>query len=70
MEMCFHSNRHPSPIKHAFINLYSKYQSFTFICLPNMNSPIFPSLDDIYCTFEGMKQHRGRRPRSTQIERQ
>ena len=50
MEMCFHGNQHPSSIKHPFISLYSKYQFFMFICLPNMNSPVFPSLDDIYCS--------------------
>ena len=49
MEMCFHSNQHPSSIKHPFISLYSKYQSFIFTCFPDMNSPIFPILDDIYC---------------------
>ena len=48
--MCFHSNQHPWAIQHPFISLYSKYQSFKFICLPVMNSPVFPSLDDIYCT--------------------
>ena len=47
--MCFHGNQHPSSIKHPFINIYSKYQSFMFICLLNMTSPVFPSLDDIYC---------------------
>ena len=50
IKMCFHSNQHPSSIKHPFISLYSKYRSLRFICLPIMNSPIFPSLDDIYCT--------------------
>ena len=50
MEMCFHSNQHPWAIKHPFISLYFKHQSIKFICLPVMNSPIFPSLDDIYCT--------------------
>ena len=50
MEMCFHSNQHPSSIKHPFISLYFKYQSFIFSCFPDMNSPVFPSLDDIYCT--------------------
>ena len=49
--MCFHGNQHPSSIKHPFISLYSKYHPFIFICLLNMNSPVFPSLDDIYCTF-------------------
>ena len=48
--MCFHGNRHPSSIKHPLINLYTKYQSLRFICFPIMNSPVFPSLDDIYCT--------------------
>ena len=36
-------------LKHPFISLYSKYQSLKHICLPVVNSPIFPSLDDIYC---------------------
>ena len=49
--MCFHGNQHPWAIKHPFISLYSKYQSFKYICLPVRNSPIFPSLDDIHCTF-------------------
>ena len=48
--MCFHGNQHPWAIKHLFVSLYSKYQSFKFISLPVMNSPVFPSLDDIYCT--------------------
>ena len=47
--MCFHGNQHPWAIKHFFINLYSKYHSLNFICLPAMNSPVFPSLDDIFC---------------------
>ena len=51
MEMCFHSNQHPWAIKHRFISLYFKYQSLRLICLPVMNSPVFPSLDDIYCRF-------------------
>ena len=61
MEMCFHGNQHPWAIKHPFISLYFKYQSIRFICLnfkyqplkyiflPVMNSPVFLSLDDIYC---------------------
>ena len=49
MEMCFHGNQHPWAIKHPFISLYSKYHAPNFICLPVMNSPVFPSLDDIYC---------------------
>ena len=49
IEMCFHSNQHPQAIKHTFISLYSKYQSLRFICLPVMNSPVFPSLDHIFC---------------------
>ena len=49
--MCFHGNQHPSSIKHRFISLYSKYHPSMFICLLNMNSPVFPSLDDIYCIF-------------------
>ena len=47
--MCFQGNQHPWAIKHCFISSYSKYQSLKFICLPIMNSPVFPSLDDIYC---------------------
>ena len=47
--MCFHGNQHPSSIKHLFISLYSKYQYLMFICLPNMNAPVFPRLDDIHC---------------------
>ena len=47
--MCFHGNQHPWAIKHPFISLHFKYQSLRFICLPVMNSPVFPSLDDIYC---------------------
>ena len=46
--MCFHGNQHPWAIKHPFINLYFKYQSFKFICLPVMNPTVFPSLNDIY----------------------
>ena len=46
---CFHGNQHPSSIKHSFISLYSKYQSLKFICIPIMNSPVFLSLDNIYC---------------------
>ena len=48
-EMCFHVNQHPWPIKHPFINLYFKYYCLKFICLLVMTSPVFPSLDDIYC---------------------
>ena len=47
--MCFHDNQHPWAIKYLIISLYSQYQPPNFICLPVMNSPIFPSLDDIYC---------------------
>ena len=47
--MCFHGNQNPWAIKHPFISLYSKYHSLNFFCLPVMNSPVFPSLDDIYC---------------------
>ena len=47
--MYFHGNQHPWAIKHPFISLYSKYQSPKFICHPVMKSPVFPSLDDIYC---------------------
>ena len=54
--MCFHGNQHPWAIKHPFISLYSKYQSLKFICLPVVNSPAFPSLDDIYCTLSGESQ--------------
>ena len=49
IEMCFHGNQHPWAIMLPFISLYSKYQSLKFICLPVMISPVFPSLDDIYC---------------------
>ena len=49
MKMCFHGNQHPWAIKHPFISLYSKYHCLKFICLPVMNSPVFPSLDEIYC---------------------
>ena len=48
--MCFHSNQHPWAIKHPFKSLYFKYNSLSFICLPVMNSPRFPSLDNIYCS--------------------
>ena len=48
--MCFYDNRHPCAIKHLFIGLHFKYQSLRFICFPVMNSPVFPSLDNIYCT--------------------
>ena len=54
--MCFHGNQHPWAIKHPFISLYSKYQSLKFICLPVVNSPAFPSLDNIYCTLSGESQ--------------
>ena len=47
--MCFHGNQYPWAIKHSFISLYSKYQSLNFICLPEVNSLVFPSLDDIFC---------------------
>ena len=47
--MCFHGNQHPWATKHPFISLYSKYQSLKYICLPVMNFPVFPSLDDINC---------------------
>ena len=50
MVMCFHGNQYPRAIKHPFISLYLEYQSLNFICLPVMNSPVFPSLDDNYCT--------------------
>ena len=48
--MYLHGNQHPSSIKYPFISLYFKYHPFMFICFLNMNSPVFPSLDDIYCT--------------------
>ena len=48
--MCFHGNQHLWATKHPFISLYSKYQSFTFIHFSVMNSPVFPNLDDIYCS--------------------
>ena len=47
--MCFHSNQHPCAIKHLFISLHSKYQCFKCNYFPVMNSPVFLSLDDIYC---------------------
>ena len=50
--MCFHSNQYPWAIKNPFISLYSKYQSLKYNCLPLMNSPVFPSLDDIYCIYK------------------
>ena len=43
-------NQRPWAIKHLFIRLYSKYQSLDCIGLLLVNSPIFPSLDDIYCS--------------------
>ena len=49
--MCFNGNQHPWAIKHLFISLYSKYHSLNFIYFPVMNSPVFPSLDDIYCIY-------------------
>ena len=49
MELCFHGNQHLSSIKHHFISLCSKYQFFMYFCFPNMNSPIFQSLDNFYC---------------------
>ena len=73
--MCFHGNQHPWAIKYPFISLYSKYQSFKYICLPVMNSPVFPCLDDIYCTcsivhavnaFNGNKRVFGRHKKHTQ----
>ena len=50
IEMCFYGSQHPSSIKYPLNNLYSKYHPFMFICLLNINSPVFPSLDVIYCT--------------------
>ena len=50
IKMCFHGNRHPSSIKYPLISSYFKYYSLKIICFLIMNSPIFPSLDDIYCT--------------------
>ena len=58
MEMCFHGNQHPWATKPPFISLYSKYQSLRFICLPVMNSPVFPSLDDIYCMYPDLRDMR------------
>ena len=49
METCFYGNQHSWAIKHPFINLYSKYHCLKFICLPVMNSPVFPNLDNIFC---------------------
>ena len=49
IKTCFYSNQHPWAIKHSFISSHSKYQFLRFICLPVMNSPVFPSIDDIYC---------------------
>ena len=47
--MCFHGNRHPSSIKHLFISLYSKYQSFMFICLLIcMSTTAFKVLSHLY----------------------
>ena len=46
--MCFHGNQHPWATKHPSFSLYSKYQHPKYICLPIMNSPVFPSLDNIY----------------------
>ena len=54
--MCSHGNQHLSSIKHPFISLYYKYQPFIFIYLPAMNSPVFPSLHDIYCSFSQLKR--------------
>ena len=48
--MCFHNPQHPSSIKHLLIILYCKYHFFILNYLLIMNSPEFPSLDDIYCT--------------------
>ena len=64
--MCFHDNQHSYTIKHFFIGLHFKYQSLRFICFPVMNSPVFPSLDNIYCihtenAFIGNKRVFGRR---------
>ena len=28
-----------------------------FICFPDMNSPVIPSLDDIYCTIVSLSQY-------------
>ena len=49
--MSFHGNQYPWAIKHTFISLCFKYQSLNFICLPVINSPVFPSIDNIYCMF-------------------
>ena len=48
--MCFPINQHSLSMKHLFISLYFKYQSFMFTCFLSMNSPVYPSLDVIYCT--------------------
>ena len=55
--MHFHGNQLSWAIKHHFISLYFKYQSHKYICLPAMNSPIFPSLDDIYCSIFYLTQY-------------
>ena len=57
--MCFHGNQHPWAIKHPFTGQYSIYLSLKCICLPVVNSPIFPSLDDIYCTLVLFDAHVG-----------
>ena len=33
-------------------SFYAKHQSLMHICLSVMNSPVFPSLDDIFCETE------------------
>ena len=63
MKMCFHGNQHPWAIKHPFISLYSKYQFHKFVCLLVMNSPVFPSLDDIYCRLVRVRQAGPENPR-------
>ena len=47
--MHFYGNQLSWAINYPFIILCFKYHSLNFICLPVMNSPVFPSLDDIYC---------------------
>ena len=55
--MCFHGNQHSWAIKHPFISLYSKYQPLKLICLPVIDAPVFPRLDDIYCIFYRLNTH-------------
>ena len=50
IKMCFHGNQHLSVTNHSFISLYFRYQLFIFFCLPFKNSPVFSSLDDVFCS--------------------